>query len=555
MIERTLIRRGGLLVALGFVAACTVPKLSELGPRRCDDQHPCVAGYTCVLGTCEPETGSGVPGGPGDDGGAGAPDGSVSPDGGDGGGEGACSPGAQEACDPGPGCGSGTRVCGEDRRFGPCVSGLAGSPELCNGVDDNCDGITDALPDGGALVESSCALTRGVCAGAVRTCVGGAFAACDYGPQYEAFEHACDGVDNDCDGRVDISKDVALVNATIQEFDAALSDEGGRVVYVKGFNPSEVTFQRFGPEGSFLGQPKRVASATFAALPSIAVNGTETAVAFTLNDSSFVARLDAVGNHLLTEGGGTPHAVLIESGAPTRALKVAYSGDRQSLIVFRMEELGVYASRYTLDGALISSRTIIGNSGAETFTSLDVVPRSTGGFLLAVTATDSSVGWTGAVATTVSDTLVPGSPVGKDGAGAPTSVRLFQDPQSSSGVSLAWMSKEETGNQDLVLWFTRKPLSDTSEVVWNTDFGFRTGRLVAGIGAAAGPTWLVASPDSSNSFLYRVHGPPATPSFSQGQLDGFTAKDYRALWSPLENAWFISSLTSGGLRLSRVCGP
>ncbi len=74
--------------------------------------------------------------------------------------------------------------------------------EVCNGVDDNCDGNTDE-----DLTGPSCELTDGVCAGAVARC-GGAdgFLTCDatdYGDSYEATETLCDGLDNDCDGSTD----------------------------------------------------------------------------------------------------------------------------------------------------------------------------------------------------------------------------------------------------------------------------------------------------------------------------------------------------------------
>ena len=97
-------------------------------------------------------------------------------------------------CRPGiTGCGKGnipTNV---------CLGEILPYPiEICDGIDNNCDGQID----NNFKHDSLFCKRRGVCAGSEITCINGELS-CGYPGTYEAFETKCDALDNDCDGLID----------------------------------------------------------------------------------------------------------------------------------------------------------------------------------------------------------------------------------------------------------------------------------------------------------------------------------------------------------------
>ncbi len=78
--------------------------------------------------------------------------------------------------------------------LGSCIGEVLPASELCDGLDNDCDGVIDD-----DLGTTTCGL--GQCEHTVDTCAAGA--AVDCNPFEGASPEACDGLDNNCDGAVD----------------------------------------------------------------------------------------------------------------------------------------------------------------------------------------------------------------------------------------------------------------------------------------------------------------------------------------------------------------
>jgi hypothetical protein len=107
-------------------------------------------------------------------------------------------------------CGPGSQVCAFGQ-LGACSSN--GTVEICNNLDDDCNGIVDDAPGGcscSAGQTQLCGSDLGECSQGIQECLGGQWSACKTGVHggklytfNQGSDEACDLLDNDCDGNTD----------------------------------------------------------------------------------------------------------------------------------------------------------------------------------------------------------------------------------------------------------------------------------------------------------------------------------------------------------------
>jgi hypothetical protein len=153
------------------------------------------------------------------------------------------------SCGVGACAATGTETCTAGAWGGNTCTPGTPSAEVCDNLDNDCDGSTDENASGSPLTQSCYTGpggTEGVgeCIGGTQTCSGGTYGVCTGEVLPTADDATCNGQDNDCDGSVD--EDIACAPTTYRiDFDMTDCGPGGCTSTYDDWLPEDGNTARF----------------------------------------------------------------------------------------------------------------------------------------------------------------------------------------------------------------------------------------------------------------------------------------------------------------------
>ncbi len=122
-----------------------------------------------------------------------------------------CSAGQMQPC--GTGYCAGTQTCNSAGVWSTCT-GPAPRAEVCNGIDDDCDGIPDTTDTDVAMLGATCGTSVGLCNPGRYSC-NGSMLVCGGSGYVASTAEICDHRDQDCNGTLDDNVGVAACSSTL----------------------------------------------------------------------------------------------------------------------------------------------------------------------------------------------------------------------------------------------------------------------------------------------------------------------------------------------------